>query len=181
MLKTINANLTACAVVWLSTAWHSTAVNATEPELQTPAPVIFLKDNLGESSNLGWCIDTVGRGLSDRLHAHSCKPRGGDVQFRYDQNDKKIVSVAFAELCAEVDSAADDGYRFLLSTCQPENTAQEFIYNADDLMFRISQNTDLCVAVDQTISSAGPFLSRQLVVEKCDEVALERARWVIKE
>ena len=57
---------------------------AAPPELQTPAPVIYLADNLDEQDKLGWCIDTVGRGLFDRLHAHSCKPHGGDVQFKFD-------------------------------------------------------------------------------------------------
>ena len=56
---------------------------ADPPDMKSPTPVIHLADNLDEADNLGWCIDTFGRGLSDRLNAHSCKPQGGDVQFRY--------------------------------------------------------------------------------------------------
>jgi hypothetical protein len=55
------------------------------PEVKTPAPVIFLADNLNEPEKLGWCIDTKGRGFSEVLHAHSCKPHGGDVQFLFVQ------------------------------------------------------------------------------------------------
>ena len=50
---------------------------AAPPDVKTPTPMIYLADNLDEKDGLEWCIDTVGRGLSDRLHAHSCKPRGG--------------------------------------------------------------------------------------------------------
>ena len=46
------------------------SANALPPELQTAAPVIYLADNLDERSNLGWCIDTVGRGFGDQLQAH---------------------------------------------------------------------------------------------------------------
>ena len=46
------------------------------PQIRTPLPVIYLEDNLDEKDNLGYCIDTVGRGFAEKLHAHSCKPRG---------------------------------------------------------------------------------------------------------
>ena len=52
-----------------------------------------------EADDLGWCIDTIGRGMSDRLHAHSCKPRGGDVQFRLSETTGQIASVAFEGKC----------------------------------------------------------------------------------
>ena len=54
------------------------------PKIKTPAPVIHLSNNLDEKDELGYCIDTIGRGRSDRLHLHSCKPEGGDVQFTLD-------------------------------------------------------------------------------------------------
>ncbi|WP_159020052.1 hypothetical protein [Algibacter sp. L3A6] len=53
------------------------------PIIQTPAPLIHLADNLDEQDELGWCIDTQGNGFAENLHAHSCKPDGGDVQFYY--------------------------------------------------------------------------------------------------
>lgn len=60
---------------------------ADTPELRTPPPVIYLSDNLDEVDRLGWCIDTRGRGFSEHLQAHSCKPQGGDVQFQHDLSD----------------------------------------------------------------------------------------------
>ena len=33
------------------------------PDLKTPTPVVYLADNLDEQDNLGFCIDTVGRGV----------------------------------------------------------------------------------------------------------------------
>ena len=59
---------------------------AAPPELQTPEPVIYLADNIDEQDALGWCIDTLGRGWSEQLQTHSCKPQGGDVQFAYDSD-----------------------------------------------------------------------------------------------
>ena len=67
------------ATIILALLINANTGEAAPPELQTPAPVIYLADNLDEQDKLGWCIDTVGQGLSDRLHAHSCKPHGGDV------------------------------------------------------------------------------------------------------
>ncbi|MBT0955819.1 hypothetical protein IV417_00350 [Alphaproteobacteria bacterium KMM 3653] len=57
--------------------------------------MIHLADNLNEKAKLGWCIDTVGRGLSDQLHAHSCKPTGDDVLFSYAENG--VISSATYE------------------------------------------------------------------------------------
>ena len=51
------------------------ATMASEANIKTPSPVIHLKDNLDETDGLGWCIDTVGRGYAETLHAHSCKPQ----------------------------------------------------------------------------------------------------------
>ena len=75
------------------------AVNATPPQLQTPSPVIYLQDNLDEAESLGWCIDTLGRGFAEQLQVHSCKPRGGDVQFELIESTAQIRSVEFADFC----------------------------------------------------------------------------------
>lgn len=52
---------------------------AQSPVIETQGPIIHLADNLGEEAMFGWCIDTEGRGRTDHLHAHSCKPTGEDV------------------------------------------------------------------------------------------------------
>ena len=69
---------------------------ADEPDIQTKGTVIYLADNLNEEAKLGWCIDTYGRGFSDQLHSHSCKPEGGDTQFSFDVNSGMIQSVEFS-------------------------------------------------------------------------------------
>lgn len=50
----------------------------------------MLSDNLDEPNGYGFCIDTYGRGQSDLLQTHSCKPHeanddggGSDVRFKY--------------------------------------------------------------------------------------------------
>ena len=90
--------ITAPALFFLFTS----IVSGSIPQIRTPLPVIYLEDNLDEKDNLGYCIDTVGRGFAEKLHAHSCKPRGGDVQFKYDNDEKRIQSATFEGKCAEV-------------------------------------------------------------------------------
>ena len=63
---------TICIVVMTLNNRFAGITKAEPPILQTPAPVIFLADNLDEPDHLGFCIDTVGRGKSDRIHVHSC-------------------------------------------------------------------------------------------------------------
>ena len=78
------------------------SIFGTEPYIKTPSPVIYLENNLDEKDNLGYCLDTIGRGFADKLHAHSCKPRGGDVQFKYGYDQKRIQSATFEGKCVEV-------------------------------------------------------------------------------
>jgi len=78
-----------CSAVFLLASLISLSANAAPPELQTPEPVIYLADNIDEKDNLGWCIDTLGRGWSEQLQTHSCKPQGGDVQFFYNKETRR--------------------------------------------------------------------------------------------
>ncbi|MEP3045222.1 MAG: hypothetical protein ABJL55_04815 [Roseibium sp.] len=57
-------------LLMLAAFWGG-AAQAEPPVLQTPAPVIFLADNMDEKDDLGWCIDTLGRGFGERLQTHS--------------------------------------------------------------------------------------------------------------
>ena len=88
------------------------SVNAAPPELQTPEPVIYLADNIDEKDELGWCIDTLGRGWSEQLQTHSCKPQGGDVQFSYNKETRQIASVEFPGKCATLHESAAAGVSF---------------------------------------------------------------------
>ena len=94
------------------------------PDLKTPAPVIYLADNLDEQDKLGYCIDTVGRGFGERLHAHSCKPRGGDVQFTHDPDARRIMSATFAGKCAELLAPAAPGVTLGLLDCAGDSSGQ---------------------------------------------------------
>lgn len=152
---------------------------AAPPNLQTPAPVIHLADNLGETSDLGWCIDTIGRGFADRLHAHSCKPGGGDVQFRLDRATGQIRSVAFEGKC--VTYQPGDGVPFGLLDCSADAVAQEFLWDPETGQFRPSAQPTACLAVGEAIRSAGPFLSRDLLVAQCADADPSRTTWAIAE
>lgn len=151
---------------------------AAPPNLQTPAPVIYLADNLDEKDNLGWCIDTVGRGLADRLHAHSCKPFGGDVQFYYKSSTRQIASATFANLCAEINNAGKSTALGLVK-CSTA-TGQKFSYNKETSEFRPISDANLCLAVGKASRSAGPFMSRSLDLARCDAVDSKYRQWIIK-
>lgn len=153
---------------------------AVPPELQTPAPVIFLADNLDEQDKLGWCIDTVGRGLSDRLHAHSCKPHGGDVQFKFDAASGQLQSATFEGKCAVLQAAAAPGVKFGLVTCDNSEENQRFIYDAAEMRFNPKGNTTLCLAVGGSSRNAGPFMSRNLELANCAATEAKFLTWRIK-
>ena len=70
----------------------------------------------GREGRLGWRVDTVGRGFSDRLQAHSCKPdngnpHGSDVRSCFDAGSQQIASASFANKCATLPRAAAPGVR----------------------------------------------------------------------
>ena len=156
----------------------ATAMSA-PPNLQTPSPVIYLADNLDEKDSLGFCIDTVGHGLSDRLHAHSCKPRGGDVQFLFDAENGRIAPATFANKCAALMAAPAAGVKLALLDCA-EGPAQRFDYRADTGEFRPADGAGLCLAVGPDSRTAGPFMARDLVLADCADTEPARKKWVIK-
>ena len=158
--------------------WAAPAA-AMPPDLQTPSPVIYLADNLDEVDKLGWCIDTVGRGLSDRLHAHSCKPRGGDVQFKFDAASGRIQSATFDNLCAEILGEAKAGAKLGLLTCG-DKAAQRFAYDQSGSEFKVKSDASLCLAVAPTSRQAGPYMSRDLMLAACAGTETRYKAWVIK-
>lgn len=152
---------------------------AAPPALQTPAPVIYLADNLDEKDNLGWCIDTLGRGFADRLQTHSCKPRGGDVQFFHDRETGIIGSVPFANKCATVEGATRAGAGLRLFDCVPGQSAQKFAYNGETGAFHPADDTSLCLAAGPASRTAGPFMSRTLLLAPCSTTDTTLRQWVI--
>ena len=153
---------------------------AEEASVRTPAPVIHLKDNLDEADGLGWCIDTVGRGFAEYLHAHSCKPRGGDVQFAFEHGSQLIRSVAFPDKC--VVALADDARTdFGLADCDDGNPSQRFGYDPMAMSLHDAEDPTRCIAVGEASRSAGPFMSRDLVWSDCNAPGPELRSWVIRD
>ena len=145
------------------------AALAESPALQTPAPVLYLADNLDEPDALGYCLDTVGRGLSDRAHLHSCKPRGGDVQFMYDDQGQ-IKSATFDDLCLDVSNG------FALTRCTG-GAGQVFTWS-DTAELRLAADPELCLASAPESRRAGPFVARDLVLADCETTPVDLKTWV---
>eukprot|EP00903_Cladosiphon_okamuranus_P001265 g1263.t1 len=174
----IRTSLAALAAAFLLAGTLDT--HAAPPDLKTPAPVIFLADNLDENQNLGFCIDTVGRGLSDRLHAHSCKPQGGDIQFLFDPSSGQIRSATFDNLCAELLEPASAGGKLGLLSCSG-SPLQVFTYDTGKLEFRPKGVAELCLASPGETRQAGPFVSRDLALAACADTPAAQKQWVIQE
>lgn len=153
---------------------------AAPPALQTPEPVIYLADNIDEQEDLGWCIDTLGRGWSEQLQTHSCKPQGGDVQFAYDSETRQIVSVEFPGKCATLREEPSAGVFFDLLDCSSTSSAQLFSYDAETLEFAPENDRGLCVAAGAESRAAGPYLSRDLVLAPCASTDAALKQWIVK-
>ena len=153
---------------------------AAPPELQTPEPVIYLADNIDEQEGLGWCIDTLGRGWSEQLHTHSCKPDGGDVQFAYDSEARRIVSVEFPGKCATLNESADAEVAFDLLDCAATSAAQSFNYDAEALEFTLEGDRALCLAAGAESRTAGPYMARDLELAPCATTEAALKQWIVK-
>jgi hypothetical protein len=166
-------------VIFTASAIASTVAIAQPAEVQTPSPVIFLSDNLGEPDNLGWCIDTVGRGFAENLHAHTCKPRGGDVQFTYRPSDQSIASVTFDNKCI-VRNTDEAIVSFSLADCDPSISAQQFLHDPSNGYLSPANDEDLCMAVGDSIRKAGPFSSRDLLLLECAATDTIKMTWTVR-
>jgi len=153
--------------------------HAVEPSVKTPSPVIYLADNLDEKDELGWCIDTIGRGFAERLHAHSCKPQGGDVQFSYSEKTGQVMSVTFADYCMA--NRPDSSSTFALETCDADAAEQRFFYNSSRQELSPADSPEQCVVVGSSSRSAGPFMSRDLVLADCSATDALLKQWIVKE
>jgi len=160
----------------------TTLALAGAPDLQSGTPVIHLSDNLDEPDALGWCIDTKGRGFNTDLHAHSCKPgtRGPtDTQFAYDPTSALVRSVPFDTYCMAWRGAAEPVFPLGLIECDPDDERQRFDHDAQSGEIRVRGDSSLCVVVGATSTSAGPFVSRDLLVAACDDIAPRFKRWTV--
>lgn len=157
----------------------ATPAAANTLSLQTPAPVIHLANNLDEKDNLGWCIDTLGRGFAERLQAHSCKPQGGDVQFVFDAATGLVQSAEYSDYCMANNPNNDT--TFALVKCDALAQDQQFIYNESERTISPKANEEVCVSVGESSRSAGPFMSRSLLLTSCAETDSSLKEWVIVE
>ncbi|MBT51903.1 MAG: hypothetical protein CMF72_00500 [Mameliella sp.] len=154
---------------------------AEAPSIQTVGPIIHLADNLGEEASLGWCIDTEGRGESDRLHTHSCKPTGDDVLFSFAPETGMIKSATYADKCMAYNAPDDAENPFGLIACDAADETQLFTYDETTLEIRLAADAAQCVTVAPTIDDAGPFQSRDLLVAACAELEPAFKQWVIRD
>lgn len=158
-------------------------VQAEAPIIQAEGAMIHLADNLGEDLKLGWCIDTEGRGISDQLHAHSCKPagEGGDVLFSYSSDAKTIRSVPYEGLCMIYNAPDDVVNPFGLVDCVEGDATQQFVHDAASMEIRLAADPTQCVAVAAKIDDAGPYQSRDLILVACAELEPAYKQWVIRD
>ena len=156
---------------------------AEAPDIKSGTPVIYLADNLDEKDKLGWCIDTKGRGFSEILHAHSCKPDRGkdlDTQFSWHEESGQIRSVAFEGKCMTLNKPADPVEPFGLLDCTSDESAQQFVYDPESMEIRPATDPSQCVVVAQDSRAAGPFMSRDLIYASCQSIAKKHKQWIIK-
>lgn len=170
---------TIAAALLASPAW------AEPPLVKTSAPVIHLADNLDESAKLGWCIDTVGRGFSEQLQAHSCKPANAaqeihDVQFKFKPNTGHIESAAFVGKCLDLIDSSNAAAPFGLRDCAASKPSQQYAYEAKTGEFQLQSDRSLCITVGQSSRQAGPFMSRDLKIESCAKVDHPYKQWVVR-
>lgn len=150
------------------------------PQLQTTGTVIYLADNLDEADQLGWCIDTRGRGWSEQVQAHSCKPQGGDVQFGYRADALQIFSVEFEGKCMVLANANDASVPFELVDCDPTSAQQQFGYDENTGRFFVAESPGQCVVAGVASRRAGPFMSRDLILGNCETTDPRLSTWVIQ-
>ncbi len=149
------------------------------PVILSQTPVIHLADNLDEKDRLGWCIDTRGRGFSEQLHAHSCKPVGDDVRFRYNAATGQIQSAAYSNKCAAIVAAGNAAIPFGLVDCDSRSVAQQFDYLQVTKEIRPRNLPEHCITVSDVSRAAGPFSSRDLKLELCSISQPRHRQWIM--
>lgn len=160
--------------------------DAAAPQVPTEAPYIVLSDNLDEPNGYGFCIDTLGRGQSDLLQSHTCKParegnprnaQDNDTRFTFDPETGQVVSYAFEGVCMQA-LIAGELTMFGLLECS-DHPRQQFVYNSADQTLRLGKDQSLCVSVAPETAPAGPWVKRALMLENCDETNNLLKKWTI--
>ena len=149
------------------------------PLIQSPNPIIYLADNLDEQDRLGFCIDTDGKGFSDSLQVHSCKPNGDDVLFYYDEETQQICSATYPGFCAAMLGGPQAGMKISLVESDTESPDQKFAYDDDTGEIWPIENAALCLAAGSQSDDAGPYMSRTLSLQPRDQTDKSLKTWVV--
>ncbi|MCV2403141.1 hypothetical protein OFY17_09655 [Marinomonas sp. C2222] len=160
---------------------------ATAPNVPTEAPYIVLSKNLDEPNGYGFCIDTYGRGQSELMQTHTCKPKrpegtprndsSHDVRFEYKAATQQISSYAFEGQCMQV-LRATGKTSFALLECS-DHPHQKFVYQESDRTLRLDKDPSQCVVVESNTEKAGPWVKRQLALLECGKVDADLKQWTV--
>lgn len=159
---------------------------AEAPNVPTSAPYIVLSDNFDEPNGYGFCLDTSGRGQSDLMQTHSCKPakdgeprndQDNDTRFIYDAETGQIASYAFEGFCMQA-LIASEVTVFALLECS-DHPRQNFVYDSSDQTLRLGEDLDRCVAAASETVPAGPWVKRPLMLLNCDDVDASLRQWTV--
>lgn len=161
-----------------------TSVSADAPQVPSDVPFIVLADNLDEPNGYGFCLDTAGRGLSDFVQAHSCKPPAkdgagnptpNDTQFMYDADNMRVESVAYPGVCMQV-LMSTYTTAFALLDCD-DHPRQKFVLSSEDQTLRMGEDQTMCVSVTSETIEAGPWSRRDVALTACDETEDALKQW----
>ena len=158
--------------------------HADAPALQNTGPIIYLADNLDEKDNLGYCIDTQDRGQTEQIQLHSCKPDTDsspdkDVLFLLDEETGRIEHAEFTGFCLTVNDAGAETALGLFSCT--DSDAQKFTFDAGSGEIHPGGDTETCLVSSADSKTAGPFMSRPLLVAACADSAAELKTFIVQD
>ena len=102
------------------------------------------------------------------------------MQFDFNANTNNIESVEFAGKCLTIVDVDNEKTPFGLSDCIVNQASQQFDYDQSSLQFHPAGDNSLCIVVGSSSRKAGPFMSRDLLLETCTDTGSMRSQWVIK-
>lgn len=183
MIFKLNKRIFLCLAGLFSICGYSLAET---PKASTPPPYIALSNNLDEPNGFGFCLDTYGRGLTDILHTHSCKPvkeghtwneQDNDIRYSFNPKSGQISAYAYEKKCMQALIAADLSVLALLE-CS-DHPRQRFSYDTKLQTFSLKEKPDMCLAVGPKTLPAPPFVRRTLLLVKCETIDASRKRWTL--
>ena len=157
---------------------------AEPPDLQTTGPIIYLADNLDAKDMLGYCIDTQGRGQTERIQLHSCKPdtdnpMNRDVLFSLNTTTGRIEHAQYEGFCLAVNTGNSETALGLPACSDAES--QQFVFNTATGEIHPAKDTSLCLSASADSKTAGPYMSRPLNIETCSSVDAKLKTFIIQD